>query len=262
MSNTDLDLKKLRILVCNDDGLNALGLKELEKIARSLTDDVWIVAPESDQSGTGHSLTIRSPLNVKTSGTRRFSVNGTPTDCIILAMNKIMRDHRPDFVLSGINRGVNLGEDVTYSGTIGAAMESTLSGVPSIALSQEYNDEEDIDDWEVSRKYGAKILKKLLLSNWPKDILINVNFPCVSSKQVVGVEITREGRQKIGDEVIEHCEPNQIPSFWIGKQKKSSSLIEGTDFAAIKNGNISITPISINLTHTPSIKKLKKIFTE
>ena len=141
-------------------------------------------------------------------------------------------------------------------------MESTLFGVPSIALSQEYNDEEDIDDWEVSRKYGEKILKKLLLSNWPKDILINVNFPCVPSGQVVGVEITREGRQKIGDEVIEHCEPNQIPSFWIGKKKKSSSLLEGTDFAAIKNGNISITPISINLTHTPSIKKLKKIFTE
>ena len=232
-------------------GFGLFRLKELEKIARSLTDDVWIVAPESDQSGTGHSLTIRSALNVKTSNTRRFSVNGTPTDCIILAMNKIMKDHRPDFVLSGINRGVNLGEDITYSGTIGAAMESTLFGVPSIALSQEYNDEEDIDDWEISRKYGAKILKKLLLSNWPKDILINV-----------GVEITREGRQKIGDEVIEHCEPNQISSFWIGKQKKSSSLIEGTDFAAIKNGNISITPISINLTHTPSIKKLKKIFTE
>ena len=262
MGNIDLDLKKLRILVCNDDGLNAIGLKELEKIARSLTNDVWIVAPERDQSGTGHSLTIRSPLNIKTHGTRRFSVNGTPTDCIILAMNKIMKDHRPDFVLSGINRGVNLGEDVTYSGTIGAAMEATLFGVPSIALSQEYNDAEVIDDWGVSQKYGAKIIKKLLLSNWPNDVLINVNFPCVSSDQNVGVEITKEGRQKTGDEVIEHCEPSQVPSFWIGKQKKSSSLIDGTDFAAIKNGNISITPISINLTHTSSIKKLKKIFIE
>ncbi|MFL2781384.1 MAG: 5'/3'-nucleotidase SurE [Rhodospirillales bacterium] len=262
MADIDFDLKKLRILICNDDGLNAVGIKELEEIARSLTNDVWIVAPETDQSGTGHSLTIRSPLNIKTMGKKCFSVNGTPTDCIILAMNKILKDHRPDFVLSGINRGVNLGEDVTYSGTIGAAIEATLFGVPSIAMSQEYNDAELIDEWGISRKYGAKILKKLLLSNWPKDVLININFPCVSSDQNVDIEITREGRQKIGDEVIEQCEDNQIRSFWIGKKKKSNSFINGTDLAAIKNGNISITPISINLTHKSSIKKLKKVFNE
>ena len=262
MFNGCLTLKNARILISNDDGINSAGIKKLEVIAKTLTNDVWVVAPQTEQSASGHSLTLRSPLRINKLGKNRFSVSGTPTDCVLLALNKIMRGNLPDLVLSGINYGSNLGEDMTYSGTVAAAMEATLSGIPAIALSQELIKLSPTNkiDWSPAEAYSAKVIKKVLSVTWPRDVLINVNFPPVPSTQVKGIDITREGRRKLGDEIIESEDPRGVPCFWIGAQKQSSKHSSGTDLAAIDNNLISISPLSINLTHRAMMIKLKEAF--
>ena len=264
MFNAPLNLKNSRILISNDDGINSVGIKKLELIAKGLSKDVWVVAPKTEQSATSHSLTLRSPLRIEKKKKNRFSVNGTPTDCVILAINRIMKDSPPDLVLSGINCGSNLGEDMTYSGTVGAAMEATLSSIPAIALSQgvaERGTNNKID-WSVSEAYSAKIIKKVISFTWPKDVLINVNFPPVTRTQVKGVAVTREGRRKVGDVIVENTDPRGKSYFWIGAQKHSGTHSSGTDLAAIQNNFISVTPLSINLTHHAMGLKLKETFKE
>jgi 5'-nucleotidase len=262
MFNGSLSSKVARILISNDDGINSAGIKKLEVVARSLAKDVWVVAPQTEQSATGHSLTLRSPLRINKLGKNRFSVNGTPTDCVLLALNKIMKGNPPDLVLSGINYGSNLGEDMTYSGTVAAAMEATLSGIPAIALSQELTKMSPINkiDWTPAEAYSKKVIKKVLSVAWPRDVLINVNFPPVPSTQVKGIEVTREGRRKLGDEIVESKDPRGVPYFWIGAQKQSSHYSSGTDLAAIDNNLISVSPLSINLTHRATMIKLKEAF--
>ena len=169
-------LRGARILVSNDDGINAPGLKVLEKMAKSLSDDVWVVAPESEQSASGHSLTLTLPLRVRKISARKFAVNGTPTDSVLLAVQHIILGKRPDLVLSGVNAGGNLGEDITYSGTVAAAMEGALLGIPSIALSQVRVYGENVR-WAASEHHGPKIIRKLIREEWPANVLINVNFP-------------------------------------------------------------------------------------
>jgi len=262
MFNAPLNLRNSRILISNDDGINSAGIKKLELIAKSLARDVWVVAPQTEQSGTSHSLTLRSPLRINKITKNRFSVNGTPTDCMLLAINKIMKDSPPDLVLSGINCGSNLGEDMTYSGTIAAAMEATLCGIPAIALSQgavERDSKKKID-WSAAEAYSAKIIKKVISVNWPRDVLINVNFPPVPKTHVKGIDITREGRRKVGDVIIENKDPRGKPYFWIGAQKHSGNYASGTDLAAIQSNLISVTPLSINLTQQAMVLKLKTIF--
>src|SRR4029077_12779281 len=164
MPDTPMRLKSARILVTNDDGINAPGLKVLEKIARQLSRDVFVVAPEVEQSGAGHSLTLRRPLQVRRVSARRFAIDGTPTDCVLLAVNQLIEGKRPDLVLSGVNRGSNLGEDVTYSGTIAAAMEATLLGIPSVAMSQ-MRDGQKLA-WHVAAKHGAHVVRRLMSVPW------------------------------------------------------------------------------------------------
>jgi 5'-nucleotidase len=264
MFNGSLSSKAARILISNDDGINSAGIKKLEVVARSLAKDVWVVAPQTEQSATGHSLTLRSPLRINKLGKNRFSVNGTPTDCVLLALNKIMKGNPPDLVLSGINYGSNLGEDMTYSGTVAAAMEATLSGIPAIALSQELTkmSPDNKIDWTPAEAFSKKVIKKVLSVAWPRDVLINVNFPPVPSTQVKGIEVTREGRRKLGDEIVESKDPRGVPYFWIGAQKQSSDYSSGTDLAAIDNDLISVSPLSINLTHRATMIKLKEAFTK
>ena len=262
MFDAPLKLKKSRILISNDDGINAPGLKKLEAIAKKLSNEVWVVAPEVEQSATGHSLTLRSPLRIKAAGKNRYSVNGTPTDCVMMAMNNLMRDCRPDLVLAGINRGSNVGEDMTYSGTIAVAMEATLFGIPAIALSQDI-DEDHVKtkvDWSAGEAYAAKVIKKVTSVAWPRDVLINVNFPRVPKTKVTGIEITREGHRKIGDEIIESSDPRGEPYFWIGAQQNSARYPAGTDLAAIQNGAVSVTPLSLDLTHRATMRTLKEAF--
>ena len=177
-----LNLKNSRVLICNDDGINAPGLNILEKVISELVREVWVVAPETEQSATSHSITLRQPLRIRKVASRRFAVNGTPVDSVLLALVQLMKNNPPDIVISGINRGANLGEDVIYSGTVGAAMEGTLMGLPAIALSQVTTDFSPVK-WPTVKKWLPKVLKGLDKFAFPPSVLLNINFPDVSAKK-------------------------------------------------------------------------------
>lgn len=252
-----IDLSKARILISNDDGIHAPGLKVLEHIAKSVCEDVWVVAPETEQSATGHSLTLRRPLRIHKHSERRYSIDGTPTDCVLLAMNEILKDDKPTLVLSGVNRGGNLGEDVTYSGTIAAAMEATLLGVPAIAFSQYFVDASRVK-WSTAEQHGVTLLKELATTDWPKNTLINVNFPDVIASSVKGIEVTRQGRRKIGDDLARGKDPRGEDYYWIGALRSEETFLEGTDLHAVVNGYISVTPVSLDFTDYDTLKALKE----
>jgi len=259
MARNSVDLKKAQVLVCNDDGINAPGLKLLEKVLTSLAREVWVAAPETEQSAVSHSLTLRRPLRIRKLSARHFALDGTPTDCVLMGINEIMKSTPPDLVVSGVNRGGNLGEDVTYSGTVAAAMEGTLLGVPSVALSQVYADGHPVK-WATAEKWTAKVLKKLTAESWPPGVLINVNFPDVTADRVTGIEVTRQGRRKIGSELVCGTDPRGEPYYWIGAQRREEKYSPGIDLEAISRGAISITPLTMDLTHGPTCKKLKARF--
>ncbi|MFH1803600.1 MAG: 5'/3'-nucleotidase SurE [Pseudomonadota bacterium] len=253
-----VDLKKARILICNDDGIDAPGIKLLEQIARQLSDDVWVVAPAIEQSGAGHSLTLRHPLRIRQRDTQHFAVDGTPTDCILLALQQIMRDSPPDIVLSGINRGGNLGEDVTYSGTVAAAMEATLLNVPAIAFSQYFSG--NVIDWSVAERHLADVTRTLIKTGWPKGVLINVNFPESEKDGGARIRVTTQGQRKIGDHIAERLDPRGEPYYWIGAILADLPEDENSDLRVIDRGDISVTPISLDFTHYQTHAKLTKAF--
>lgn len=259
MFEPPLDLANARILCTNDDGINATGLEVLERIARSLSDDVWVVAPEQEQSGSGHSLTLRQPLRLRRSGENRFVVEGTPTDAVLMAVGSIIRDKRPDLVLSGVNRGGNLGEDVTYSGTVSAAMEGTLLGIPSIALSQMYPPGERAN-WAVAETHAPDILRKLVSLRWPNNVLMNVNFPDIDVKAVKPPQVVPTGRRKIGDHIEKRVDPRGYPYYWLGPMRQEEPYAPDTDLGVVNAGGIAITPISLDLTDEPTIATLKEVF--
>ncbi|MEQ8387998.1 MAG: 5'/3'-nucleotidase SurE [Alphaproteobacteria bacterium] len=252
-----LNLAKSRVLLANDDGIDAPGLKLLEKILRPLVKDLWIAAPRDEQSGTGHSLTLRRPLRIIRKGRQKFAIDGTPTDAMMLAINHILRDSPPDLVLSGINRGGNLGEDVTYSGTIAAAMEGTLLGVPSIALSLVINGKKA--HWPTAEKYLPLVLDKITRTDWPDNVLMNVNFPDVTADRVKGVMATQQGRRKLGDELMVGHDPRGEPYYWIGSMRTEEPTMKGSDLAAVEAGMISVTPIHLDLTHRSFLKTLRTV---
>jgi len=258
MFDAPLDLSSARVLVTNDDGINAPGLKVLEIVARSLSSDVWVVAPEVEQSGAGHSLTLRRPLQVRRIKPRRFAVDGTPTDCVLLAVNHLIPKRRPDLVLSGVNRGANLGEDVTYSGTIAAAMEATLLEIPAIALSQ-LREGANIR-WQTAEKHAAAVIRKLVAVEWPRGVLMNVNFPNVPAADVGGISLVRQGRRPAGIEIVPIKDPGGRPYLWIGDFLSDDSVERDTDLAATRGGAISITPLHLDLTHSAMLNRLKKAF--
>ncbi len=244
-----------RILVTNDDGIQAPGLKVLEKIARQLSKDVWVVAPEVEQSGAGHSLTLRRPLRMRRLAAKRFAVDGTPTDSVLLALKVAMRKHRPTLVLSGVNRGANLGEDMTYSGTIAAAMEATLLGVPAIALSQEVVTGEAVA-WGTPAAIAPGLVRRLVASGWPADVLINVNFPHRAANAVVGTAVTRQGRRKLGEQIEGRIDTRGEHYYWIGPVRGEDGDPAGTDLEAIRQGKVSVTPLHLDLTHGATRAKL------
>ncbi len=254
-----MDRSRARILVSNDDGIHAPGLKVLEKIARSLSNDVWIVAPETEQSASGHSLTLTLPLRIRKVSARRFAINGTPTDSVLLAVNHILRDHKPDLVLSGVNAGGNLGEDITYSGTVAAAMEATLLGIKAIALSQVRRNGKAVR-WAPGADHAATIVRRLIATGWPRNVVVNVNFPDVASSEVTGVEVTRQGRRKIGGKLNPGTDPRGNPYIWIGTERDQDPSFRGSDLEAVHAGKISITPLGLDLTHAPTMTALKKEF--
>src|SRR5262245_61447060 len=204
MFEAPLDLKNARILVTNDDGIRSTGLKVLERVARALSRDVWVVAPELEQSAVSHSLTIRVPLRIRRIKRTVFAVDGTPTDCVLLAINHILKDNKPTLCLSGVNRGGNLGEDVTYSGTIAAAMEATLLGVPAMAFSQVFDHADGMVPWATAEAHAGAVIRRVTRIGWPGNTLVNVNFPNRPARGVTGIDIVKQGRHKIGDQLVEH----------------------------------------------------------
>jgi 5'-nucleotidase len=252
-------LKSARVLISNDDGINAPGLKILERVMRKLALEVWVVAPEIEQSAASHSLTIRQPLRIRKVSHRRYAVNGTPTDSVLLGINQVMKDNLPDLVLSGVNCGGNLGEDVIYSGTVAAAMEGTLLGFPAIALSQVTCDQHPVK-WSTMEKWLPKVLKGLVKIPFPSSVLFNVNFPDVLAAKVRGIEVTRQGRRKIGCDLQSGVDPRGDTYFWVGPQRVEDKFRKGSDLEAVNRGVISISPLSTDLSHAGALKKLKEIF--
>jgi len=253
------DLSRARVLISNDDGVNAPGIKALERVMKRIAGEVWVVAPETEQSAAGHSLTLRSPLRIHKKSKYKFSVTGTPTDAVMLAVHEVMKDSPPDLVLSGVNRGGNLGEDVTYSGTVAAAMEGTLLGIPSVAFSLVTPDEAKAH-WKTAEVYVEKVMARLGGVSFPRGVLLNVNIPDCLADQVTGIETTRQGRRKIGCELLEGRDPKGAPYFWIGAQRDEDKSLKGTDLEAVSRGAVSITPLSLDLTHRGMMKTLKGAF--
>ena len=252
----------MRILVTNDDGIHAPGLKVAEEIARALTDDVWVVAPETDQSGVAHSLSLNDPLRLREVTPRHHAVKGTPTDCVLMAILHILRDHRPDLVISGVNRGQNVAEDVTYSGTVAGAMEGTILGVPSIALSQAYGPEtRERPHWDCARAHAPGVVKTILGEGLDPGILVNVNFPDCPPSGVVGTSVTAQGQRAQELLKIEARHDGRgNPYYWLGFSRARFDPGRGTDLEAIAERRISVTPLRIDLTDEPTAARLVRAF--
>ena len=248
----------MRILVTNDDGIHAPGLETLERIARSLSDDVWIVAPESEQSGASRSLTLADPIRFRKIEDRRFEVVGTPVDCVVMAVRKIMPG-APDLVLSGVNRGQNLADDVTYSGTIAAAMEGTALGFRSMALSQVtgvFN--EHGHSYDVAEAHGPQIVRRLIDFDPGPGVLININFPDCRPEEVQGFEVTRQGKRDQNLLLLdERVDARGRPYYWFGFKREAGVAPAGTDLRAVFDKQISVTPLHMNLTQTAAMEALR-----
>ncbi len=247
----------MRILITNDDGLGAAGFGVLERLARGLSDDVVACAPETEQSGASHSLTIHRPLRLREVAPHRHTVDGTPTDCVLLAVNHLMAEAQPDLVLSGVNHGFNIGEDVTYSGTIAAAMEATLLGIPAIALSQEVG--AGPIDFAAAEHHLPDLLRRLVATGWPPGVVININVPARPVKAIQGIRVIRHGNRKIGDQLMERIDPRGRTYFWIGTQR-NGAVVPDTDVHALTEGHITVTPLDLDLTHYPSVEALSRVF--
>jgi 5'-nucleotidase len=254
----------MRILLTNDDGVNARGLKLLEAVARTLSDDVWIVAPADEQSGAGHSLTLSMPVRLREHDARRFSVTGTPTDAVMLALAHVMKDDPPDVILSGINRGANLAEDVTYSGTVSAAMEGALAGVRSIALSQAYSREGmgDTVPFAAAEAWASRVLRPLLEFDSAPRTLVNVNFPALPPDEVRGIRVCRQGLRDYGRlRIVQREDPRGYDYYWFGLGPMVQTPGHSTDLEAIADGYVSVTPLHLDLTHEGSLDGLQERFT-
>lgn len=249
----------MRILLTNDDGIHAEGLVALERIAEALSDDVWVCAPEYEQSGASRALTLADPVRVRKLGARRFATTGTPTDCVMLALSDLVEGAKPDLVLSGVNRGANLAEDVTMSGTVAGAIEAMALGVKGIALSQMGLYERNAG-YDVAEAHGPGIIKRLMETGWDEGVVLNINFPSGDPAQVTQVEVTRQGFR---DAHIRHAEKRTDlrgrEYYWMGFRQERSKPAEGTDLCALYEGRISVTPLHIDLTHMPTVHALKGV---
>ncbi len=239
----------MRILLTNDDGIHAEGLAVLERIARTLSDDVWVVAPETDQSGLAHSLTLSEPLRLRQAGEKRFALRGTPTDCVIMGVREVLPE-KPDLILSGVNSGANMADDVTYSGTIAGAIEGTLQGVRSFALSQAYRFEDGLREvpWEVAEAYAPKLLTQLMDVELPDGTFLNLNFPRCRPDEVQGISVTGQGKLDFGLSVEKREDGRGFPYYWLRFGERAGTFREGTDIEAVRANRISVTPLKLDLT--------------
>jgi 5'-nucleotidase len=253
----------MRILVTNDDGINAVGIHLLEKIARTLSDDVIVVAPAEEQSGKGRSLTLTQPIRLRAIDAAHHEVAGTPTDAVIMALAVIMKDAPPDLILSGINRGANLGEDVLYSGTVAAAMEGALAGIPSIALSQRYEREGMGADvpFDAAEGWAARVLAPLIEAPWEPRTLVNINFPPFPADEVKGIRVVGQGLRDYGrPKLDQRTDPRGFSYYWLGLGKVPHTAQAATDLEAIEQGYVTVTPLHLHLTHGASRAALERLY--
>ncbi len=251
----------MRILITNDDGINARGLQSAEKIAKELTEDVWIVAPEHDSSGQSHSLTLSHPLRLRKVSDRHFAVNGTPTDCVIMGVRELM-ESPPDLVISGVNSGQNIADDVTYSGTVAGAIEGSFMGIKSIALSQAYNFEEGVRHvkWETCEKLSPSIIEKLFAMDFPAKTIMNVNFPNCEVDEVEDIQITHQGSFMHGLFMEKRHDGRGFPYYWLKFGREATEQREGSDIVALRDNRVSITPLKLDLTDHDFMHQLEQKF--
>jgi 5'-nucleotidase len=257
----------MRILITNDDGIEAAGLDVLEKISTDLTEDVWVVAPETDNSGASHSLTLAEPLRMRELDKRHYAVKGTPTDCVIMGVRFLLRQQPPDLVLSGINRGQNLADDITYSGTVAGAIQGTLLGIPSIAMSivsgpvETGQDGHQTPIWETPMEHGADLIRQLLDAGWPEGVVINVNYPNCEPGAVKGIAATVQGLRDPGFLRIEdRLDTRGRAYYWVGIEPRRVKPGEGTDLWAVRSNFISVTPLCLDYTDQKTRDRLASVF--
>jgi 5'-nucleotidase len=254
---------RMRILVTNDDGINAPGLDTCAEIARALSDDVWVVAPEFDQSGVSHSLSLNDPLRMRAVDERRYAIKGTPTDCIIMGVRHILNGKGPDLILSGVNRGQNAAEDVTYSGTIAGALEGAILGIPALALSQAYSAaNRQTPHWETAIAHGPALIRKVLAEGIPRDVLVNVNFPDCAPADVKGIAVTTQGkRDQEWLRIDARHDGRGNPYYWIAFARgPRPASPNGTDLQALSDNRISVTPLRLDMTDEPFMTRLAELF--
>lgn len=249
----------MRILVTNDDGIHSPGLIVAENIARALSDDVWVVAPENEQSGASHSLTLSSPLRMRKMDERHYAVSGTPTDCVMMACLHLLKDNPPALILSGVNWGSNMADDVTYSGTIAGAMEGCALGIPSVALSQSYDETSRLTiDWSAGEAHGADVVRQLVDAGWPQGTLMNVNFPACAAAEVKGVSVVPQGKYDLqSTEIEERMDARQRAYYWIGLRRRRATPPQDSDLGAVYAMRIAVTPLHLNLTELSVLDRLR-----
>lgn len=254
----------MRILLTNDDGVHAPGMAVLERIARSLSDDITIVAPNSERSGAGRSLTLTQPVRLRQLGERRYAVAGTPTDSVMMALALIMKDSPPDLILSGVNRGANLGEDVGYSGTVSAAAEGALAGIRSIALSQVYAKAGAGHNvsFAAAEAWGAKVLEPLVNdASWPPRTLYNINFPARAADDVLGIRVVPQGLRDYGQtEIIQRTDPRGFDYYWIKLPGMPHTPAHSSDLEAAADGWVTVTPLHCDMTHHASLRATAELY--
>lgn len=253
----------MRILLTNDDGVHARGLEVLERIARTLSDDITIVAPLEEQSGKGRSLSLTEPVRLRKFGERRFAVTGTPTDAVMMALAELMKDAKPDLILSGVNRGANLAEDVSYSGTVSAAMEGALAGIRSIALSQRYAELAPGErvSFDAAETWGERVLRPLLDADWAPRTLMNINFPPIAASEVAGIKPVNQGLRDYGRLKLDRrTDPRGFDYYWFGLGRIAYTPEADTDLEAIEQGYITVTPLHLDMTHRESLDMLARAY--
>lgn len=249
-----------RVLIVNDDGIDAPGIVLLEEIVRQFTDDVWVVAPDEERSGAGHSLSLSYPIRIKQRDERHFAVKGTPTDCALLGVYELLGDKKPDILLSGINRGPNLAEDITYSGTASAAIEGAMLGIPSVALSQVWSYNTPVH-WETARHYTTQILPGLLAMERAQGSFVNVNFPHCPLAEVTGVRVTTQGMRPPGSfRPMPRVDERHVPYYWIKIAFPDGGAANGNDLAAVRDKAVSITPMQLDMTAHGELAAYRAVF--
>jgi 5'-nucleotidase len=246
-----------RVLLTNDDGIDAPGLAVLEQVAASLAAEVWVVAPEHDQSGTSHSISLHQPLRYTRRGERRFGISGTPGDCVVMAVRHLMQDQLPDLILSGVNRGANLGVETVFSGTVGAAMAGMLFGIPSIALSQTFSDPAAVR-WDTARQLAPDVIRRLLAAGWDTHACLNVNFPNVAPADAGPLTLTRQGVGLVKSiNVIPRTDPRGLTYHWLQFHREAVENAPDTETAVVRAGGVAVTPLRFERTNDEALAQLR-----